>query len=279
MISPATKQHWKLLTVSLIAWLSLPGVCVTGAPRSVSASVGGTVKLIFGDHTFPVAKARLEVRGISDEEEEYDAVTDKAGTYTMDLPQGTYRMRLAWMGGECSTIRRASFELRANEHLAFDFLVMECPTGDPVRRDLPFEGQAAKESVESQNINPMNVPSPEQTEKYQEQLIPAERDHWPEITVSFGKYDNQVNEIRYFPLHQVVINPFAIPDPPIPLSLPVTITVDRYTLRALEVVLDKKKMLFKAKGEVSISDGTTTSTGSSAKLSFSAGRPTLKIKR
>jgi hypothetical protein len=60
--------------------------------------------------------------------------------------------------------------------------------------------------VKSEGANSMNVPLAKQTEKYQEQLIPARRDHWPEIIVSFGKYDNQVDEIRYFPVQQVVIN-------------------------------------------------------------------------
>jgi hypothetical protein len=125
----------------------------------------------------------------------------------------------------------------------------------------------------------MNIPLTEQTEKYQEQLIPAERNRWPEIVVSFGKYDNQVDEIRYFPLHQLLINPFNIPDPPIPLSLPVTITVDRYTLRASSVILDKRKMVFKASGQVSLSDGTLTTNAESVTLSFSGGEPKIEINR
>jgi hypothetical protein len=125
----------------------------------------------------------------------------------------------------------------------------------------------------------MNVPLTEQTEKYQEQLIPSKRNRWPEIIVSFGKYDNRVDKVRYFPLHQKVVNPFAIPNPPIPLSLPVTITVDRYTLRASSVILDKGKMVFMTSGQVSISDGTITTNAKSAALSFSGGEPKIEINR
>jgi hypothetical protein len=185
-------------------------------------------------------------------------------------------MLLAWMGGECSEINRASFRLDAGAHLTFDFLVMQCPIIDPIRRRVPIEDDA--KFVKPQGTNPMNVSLTKQTEKYQEQLIPAERNRWPEIIVSFEKYDNRVDETRYFPLHQVVRNLFAIPDPPIPLSLPVTITVDRYTLRASSVILDKRKMIFKARSQVSLSDGRITSTGTFAKLSFSAGQPILVIK-
>lgn len=272
-----TRQYWAVLIACMIIVLGPPELRAHSSGLG-TGSVGGTVTLIIGDHTVPVSRARLELWGGSEENGEYQAVTDGAGKYMIDLPQGTYNMRLEWMGGDCSEIRRAPFRLSAGKRLTLDFLVLQCPISDPLIGKMPFE-QEAKQSVRPQGTNPMNVPVTEQTEKYQEQFIPAERNRWPEIIISFGKYDNQDSETRYFPLHQVLINPFAIPDPPIPLSLPVTITVDRYTLRALGVVLDKKTMVFKAKGEASISDGRTTSTGSSATLVFSHGQPKLEIKR
>jgi hypothetical protein len=274
-VSPLVRQYRAVLIACIIIVLGLPELCAHSSGLA-TGSVGGTVTLIIGDHTVPVSRARLELWGGAEEDGEHLAVTDGAGKYMIDLPPGTYNMRLAWMGGDCSEIRRAPFRLSAGTRLTLDFLVLRCPISDPIISKMPFE-QEAKQPVSPQGTNPMNVPRTEQTEKYQEQLIPAERHRWPEIVVSFGKYDNQVNEIRYFPLHQVLINPFAIPDPPIPLSLPVTITVDRYTLRALGGVLDKKKMVFKAKGEVSVSDGRTTRKGTSAMLSFSRGLPRVEI--
>jgi hypothetical protein len=272
------EQCRKRFTMCVVICLNLSGVLTAGASQSVAGGVDGTVRVIVGDQAVPVAGARVEARNVSNEYDEYEAATDKAGRYTMDLPPGTYGMRLAWMGGECSIVRRASFGLSASERLAFDFFVMRCPIIDRAMK-IPLEEQEAKESPRSQNANSMEVPFAKQAEKYQEQVIPPERHRWPEIIVSFGKYDNQIDEILYFPLHQLGSKHPPIPPAPGTLSLPVTVTVDRYTLRASNVVLDKKTMVITAKGEVSVSDGKHNSTGTSATLSFPAGLPKLEIKR
>lgn len=278
MIRQLARQFRALLVVCMIILPGLPKVLVAHSSEVATGSVRGTAKLVRGVRTFPVAGARVELMSISNEDGKYQATTDGAGTYAIDAPRGTYKVLLSWMGGDCSEIHRASFRLDAAQHLTLDFLVMQCPISDPVRMRSPLAEQS-KDYPLSQETNSMNVPLTEQTEKYQEQVIPAERNRWPEIVLSFGKYDNRVDEIRYFPLHQVVINPFKIANPPVPLSLPVTITVDRYTLRASSVILDKGKMVFKASGQVSLSDGTHTTNAESATLSFSAGEPKIKIKR
>ena len=276
MIPKLTTPYAAVFIASLMLALCLPRVCVADGSRSATAGVSGTVSVVKGLQTFPLAGARLKLTRIPDDGSEHEATTDSTGRYTVDLPPGTYKMLLAWMGGDCSEINRASFRLDAGTHLTFDFLVMQCPISDPIIRRGPIEGDATK-AAEPQRTNPLNVPLTAQTEKYQEELIPAERNRWPEIVVSFGKYDNQADEIRYFPLHQKVMNPFAIPNPPVPLSLPVTITVDRYTLRASSVILEKEKMVFKASGQVLLSDGEHTTNALSARLFFSNGEPKVEI--
>jgi hypothetical protein len=278
MIPQLAKQYWTLLIACMIIVPGLPQVRVAHSSGLPTASLGGTVTVVKGLQLFPVAGTTLELMRISDQGGKYQATTDSTGRYTVDLPPGTYKMLLAWMGGDCSEINRAPFRLDAGAHLALDFLVMQCPITDPVIRRGPIEEGTTK-SVRPQGTDPMNVPLTEQTEKYREQLIPAKRNRWPEIIVSFGKYDNRVDEVRYFPLHQRVVNPFAIPNPPIPLSLPVTITVDRYTLRASSVTLDKGKMVFTASGQVSLSDGRLTWNVESATLWFSDGEPKFGINR
>jgi hypothetical protein len=59
----------------------------------------------------------------------------------------------------------------------------------------------------------------------------------------------------------------------------VTITVDRFTLRASSVILDKRKMVFKASGQVSLSDGMHTTNARSATLFFLDGEPKVKVDR
>jgi hypothetical protein len=264
--------YWALVIIALAVGACLPEMCATEPPQSPSGGASGTVSRIVADRIVPAAEVRLSVSSTADPQKEYQAVTDQAGQYTVSLPAGTYRTRLHWFG-DCSEIHRAPFTLGSGEHLTFDFIVVACPASHPVKRELSLEepetsGTAAK----------MNVPLADQTDKYQEQVIPAERNQWPEIVISFGKCDNQGDRIQYFPLqNQKVINRTSTPV--IMLSLPVTVSVDRYTLRASSVFLDKKTMVFEATGDVSVSDGKSKRTAASATLSFPSGLPKLTIKR
>lgn len=278
---PHLARQSRVFIACMVIVSGLSAVHLTYSSEIATGSVGGTVMIVQGVQTYPVRSANLELMNISGEGPKYQTTTDGTGKYAIDLPQGTYKMLLSWMGGDdCAEIRRASFRLDAAAHLTLDFLVMQCPSSEPIWKFLP-PAEAKKEAekhARSHGTNPMNVPLAEQTEKFQEQLIPAEQNR-PEIILSFGKYDNRDDEIRYFPLHQTVINPFHIPNPPSPLSLPVTITVDRYTLRASSVILEKERMVFKASGQVSFSDGTHTTRGKAATLSFQGGEPKIEIKR
>jgi len=282
MIPQAARQFRAALIVCVIIVSALPAA---HSSDLATGSIGGTVKLVVGEHTVPVSGATLELMSISDENGKYQAATDEHGTYTIDLPPGTYKMLLSWLGGDnCGEVRRAPFRLDAGSQLTLDFLVMQCPSSEPIWKWLPPD--QANKYAQSHGTNPMtvppnpmNVPLKRQIEKYQEQLIPAVQNRLPEIVLSFGKYDNRGDVIRYFPLHQLLLNPFHIPNPPVPLSLPVTITVDRYTLRASSVILDKRKMVFRASGKVSLSDGTVTTNAESATLSFSGLKPKIKISR
>jgi hypothetical protein len=179
-------------------------------------------------------------------------------------------MHFVWQDGDCSMVRRPPFRLSAGEHLNFDFVIMHCPNTE-ARMEVPYD------EGNKDGFRWMNVPFARQGRRYLEQLIPAEPGRWPEIIVSFGKYDNQVDEIRYFPMYQRVVKDAPATAPVLPLNLPVTVTVDRYTLQAMEVILDKKAMVFTAKSHVLISDGRTSRMGNDATLSCSAGQPRLKM--
>ena len=124
MIPKLATQYPAVIVACMIIALGLPEVCVANASGLAAASVGGTVKVVQGLQTFPVTGTRLELTRISDEGGKYQARTDSTGRYTLDLPPGTYKMLLAWMGGDCSEIHRAPFRLDAGAHLTFDFLVM-----------------------------------------------------------------------------------------------------------------------------------------------------------
>ena len=254
----------------VVIWLSISGLLATATPQSPTGGVSGTIRLIMNDHTVPLAGATVTVSNVSNDNDKHEAVTDKAGQYTVDLPDGTYKMHFFWRDGDCSIVRRAPFTLSAGDHLNFDFVIMPCPIAD-VKPEVPYE-EGDKGGFKS-----MNVPFAGQGRRYLEQLIPAESDRWPEIIVSFGKYDNQADEIRYFPMYQMAPKDAPATTAPLPLSLPVTVTVDRYTLQAMEVVLNKKTMVFTAKGVVFISDGKSGRMGNYATISFSGGQPRLKM--
>ena len=267
------RPHWILI----VAFVTLGrGVAVCAATgQAPLGRITGTVIEIMGNRTKPATGVKVSVWTQGDERTEYNAMTDQKGKYTVYLPAGNYGMHLHWFG-ECSTISRAGFNLTGGEHLTFDFLVVPCPVIDTVKEEaIPLEGAAAKGSITNQKAeaDPLSEP------KYQEQLIPSEKRRWPEIVISFGKYEDRGAEIRYLALPSMkVLNRTSNP-PVVPMSLPVTVTVDQYTVRALDVVLNKNTMVFKAKGEVSVSDGRHKSTGASATISFSDGLPKVQITR
>lgn len=111
MIPRQTSQSPMLLIACMVIVLGLHEVLVARSSGLATGSVGGTVQVVWADHTVPVAGARLELMSISHEDGRYQATTDATGRYTIDLPQRTYKLLLAWMGGECSEINRASFRL------------------------------------------------------------------------------------------------------------------------------------------------------------------------
>jgi len=269
MIRLGSRQNWSRSVLVAVIWLSLSGPVATAAPQTPTGSVSGTIMLITGDHTVPLTDARVVVSDVSNAQDEHEDLADKNGQYTIDLPAGTYKMHFFWRDGDCSVARRPPFKLNAGEHLTFDFVTMHCPNSE-VKPEVPYE-----EGTRS-GFRSMDIPFARQGHRHLEQLIPAESGHWPEIIVSFGKYDNQVGEIRYFPTNQGVgMGP--VTTAPLLLSLPVIVAVDRYTLQAMEVVLNKKTMVFTAKGHVFISDAKSGKMGNYATLSFSAGQPTLKM--
>jgi len=267
MIPRGNTQGWNRPILFAVIWLSLSGPLATATSQSPTGSVSGTIRLIVGDHTVPLTDARVVVTDVSNVQDEHEDLADKNGQYTIDLPEGTYKMHFFWRDGDCSVGRRPPFKLSAGEHLTFDFVTMHCPNSE-VKPEVPYdEGNRG-------GFKAMNIPFARQGHRHLEQLILDEPGHWPEIIVSFGKYDNQVDEIRYFPTYQGVgIGPASTA--PLLLSLPVTVTVDRYTLQAMEIVL--KAMVFTAKGHVFISDGKSGKMGNYATLSFSDGQPILKL--
>jgi hypothetical protein len=263
MTPTGNEQRWNRPILFAAIWLSLSASVATAAPQTPTSGVSGTIRLIMNDQVVPLVGARVKVKNASDDRDEHEAMTDAAGHYAIDLPEGTYKLSFAWVDGGCSNERRAPFRLGRSEHLTFDFLTMHCVSIERARTET--------------SSSLMNLPFAEQGRRYLEQLIPAKPDRWPEIIVSFGKYDNQVNEIRYLPMNQGVRVGQATAAPLL-LSLPVIVTVDRYTLQAMEVVLNKKTMVFTAKGHVFISDGKSGKMGNYATLSFSNGQPSVTMK-
>jgi len=270
MIPLENKQGRNRPVLSAMIFLGLSGLLAIATPQSPTEGISGRIQLIMGDHTVPLVHARVTVSNVSNDHGEHEAATDKDGQYTVDLPEGTYKMQFVWPDGDCSIVRRPPFRLGAGEHLNFDFVIMYCPNTE-VKSEVP------RDEGNKDGFRRMNVPFTRQGRRYLEQIIPAEPGRWPEIIVSFGKYDNQVDEIRYFPMYQRVVKDAPATLPVLPLNLPVTVTVDRYTLQAMEVVLDKKTMVFTAKSVVFISDGKSGKMGNYATLSFSAGQPKLKM--
>jgi hypothetical protein len=92
MISPGNKQGWNRPILPAVILLSLSGLLATATPQSPTGAVSGRIRLIMGDHTVALVGARVRVSNVSNDHDEHEAVTDKSGQYTVDLPEGTYKM-------------------------------------------------------------------------------------------------------------------------------------------------------------------------------------------
>jgi len=240
--------------------------------------ITGVVNRIKGDSIVPVSGAKLFFSSIGSPQRESESVTNKDGKYVAKLPSGSYHEWVEWFG-DCPKIRRAGFDLAPAEHFKFDFIVVACPIVDTERIEVPFQGSGSRDasSLPPEPEGRMDVPLAKQRGGYQEQLFPANSGQWPEIIISFGKYDNEPSRTTYFSLTNQIVKNLSPRPTIVPRPLPVTITVDRYTLRASDVVLTKKAMTFELRGEVSISDGVYTQQGSSATLSFPGGKPKVEL--
>jgi hypothetical protein len=261
-----TVDSSRLVIVYVVMYLAVVANVAFGVTDEHNSSFGrvrGSVSRIMGDHTVPVGKVKLTFSGI--EGTEFETTTDTEGRYELDLPSDSYRVLLHWYG-DCSEIHRAPFRLGKGDYLTFDFLLVSCQIVD-TEKDAPPSTTVTGDSEAA-----MSIPLSKQAPGYREQVIPAGGHGRPEILVSFGKYDNQADHIEYFCLqNQRIKNLSSRPFSPMPL--PVTVTVDRYTIRASRVLWYKKTMTFHATGDVSISDGHVTVKASSAVLSFPRGVP------
>lgn len=268
-------SHSRMRIVSLFClFLWLVVVLSRANASGVSdGRVSGTVSRIFGDHVVPVSGASLSFYKEGDAQEERKAITENNGRYSIDLPQGTYRILLHWFGN-CAEIHRAPFTLDSKQHFQFDFLVASCGIADTERFEVPLQGDP---TLSSETRSQINAPSRKEG-VYQEQCFSRDSHGRPEILVSFGQSESRDEQVTYYPLQEQVVKNLSQKSPIVPKPLPVTITFDRYTIRALTVVLKKNSMEFEARGDVSVSDGVKTQVGKFASLSFAAGRPDIHIK-
>jgi hypothetical protein len=238
----------------------------------LQGQVTGTISKIAGDQIVPVARVKLTFSG--ELGKSVDVSTDPFGIYSASLPDDVYRIRVHWIG-ECSIVRRAAFKLASGDRLTFDFLLVPCPIVDTEKVEVQLEGL---DNVSSTGPSErMDVPLDKQQPSYREQVIAAAPGQRPEIIVSFGKYDHAGDKITYFSLDHATTarsaSGVAVPS----LPLPVTITVDRYTIRAQTVELSQGAMAFRATGNVSFSNGKNTVLAKSAVLNFEGGAPKVKL--
>ncbi len=266
------------ITIFMIGFTTLSArPLASSVPDSPPGRITGVVNRIEGERVMPVAGVRVFFSSVGEPRQEFESVTDANGTYAVDIPRGVYHEWIEWFG-DCPKIRRAVFEIAPAERVKFDFLVIACPIIDTEGFEVPLEESGSgRLSTRGRNENQMDIPLVNQRGGYQDQLFPANDKRWPEIVISFGKYDNGPTQTTYFSLEDQ-----AIRNPPagriIVSALPVTITLEHYTVRASTVVLTKRTMTFVARGDVWVSDGVHARKGGLARISFASGIPKIKLK-
>jgi hypothetical protein len=229
-----------------------------GLPAAES-TVTGKVIVTAGEDLVPLRG--VTVRFTPPQGTRYEVSSDRSGLYSVRLPAGSYSVALKF--GSCS-VRRAAFELGASEKVTFDFMLPRCAIFDTERYDPP---SFAEPSVD--RVPRLDIPFDKQPMAYREEVIPSKSvPGRHEIVVSFGKYDNHDDSIDYYSLQFENSR-----------ATPVTVTVGTYTMLADSVTLDRRSMVFRAKGNVTLADGRgNVQHGSAVVLTFPTGEPTFQLK-
>jgi hypothetical protein len=168
----------------------------------------------------------------------FETRTNLSGDFEINIPSGTYFVA-ALKDGTCG-VRRSDFHISRGERLHFDFELVICPSDSNRSESYP----------------------------YGEESIPADhRAGRPEIRIAFGEHASTGT----LDIYKSFLPPHSI------LPFRVTVTADKYTIRALKVTLYRNTMNFVAEGDVEISDGSKTEMVKSARLSYQAGVPKIEI--
>jgi hypothetical protein len=215
----------------------------------------GNVAQMVRSSLLPVPGAKLVF--IDGQWARYETRTDASGRYKIDLPYGTYWMRVL-KDGACGT-QRPDFGVSAGESLHFDFELVSCDAIDGP----PAIAETLPSGVDAKPIFTAAT-------GYSEEVIPKDtRLGRPEIRVAFGKNipEGALEDYKSFvPRNSKV--PFRV-----------TLMADRYTIRAQTIRFNRKEMIFMAEGDVEVSDGSKTEQAKTATMSFPTGILKLEIGR
>lgn len=206
----------------------------------------------------------VEIVFLGSKGQTFKTSSDEDGRYAILLPADTYKIRLSW-SGLCSE-RRAGFDLNPGDRLILDFMIVRCGVVDS-ESTVP-----AHVAVSEPLLVLPDTPIAQQISRFQQQIFQAQGNR-PEVMISFGKFEKQPEHITYFPFQPNVKNRTSKPLELQPL--PVIVTVQKLTIRALSVILDPKTMTFEARDHVTISDGRGTRPVSAITLSFPGGSPKI----
>ena len=168
----------------------------------------------------------------------FETRTNVSGDFEIKIPYGTYFVA-ALKDGTCRT-RRSDFHISPGQRLRFDFELVPCPSDSNRSEQFPYD----------------------------EESIPGDsRTGRPEIRVAFGEHlsTGALDVYKSF-LPQGSQLPFRV-----------TLTADKYTIRAQRVTLFRSTMNFVAEGDVEISDGNKTEQAKSARLGYHDGLPKIEI--
>jgi hypothetical protein len=199
--------------------------------------VAGNVGEMVGSSPVPLPGLRLVF--VEKHWTRYEIRTDVSGKYEIKVPYGTYWVEVL-KDGTCA-VRRSDFHISPGERLHFDFELVACPS---------------------------DANEDESSPSYREEAIPGDRRSGrPEIRIAFGERSSNgaVDTYKSFlPQHSDL--PFRV-----------TVTADKYTIRAQKVTFYRGTMSVVAEGDVEISDGNKKERAKVARLIYQDGLPKIEF--
>jgi hypothetical protein len=245
-----------LQIIVLLFVLNVVSLATLHNQASVAGQVTGTV-IDLNDARVAGANITVEGEGLT-----RTTVTAEDGTYRLELPAGTFRIRVA-RTGFCPA-SRAPFRTVESTSIIFNFTMIPCSLVNELKME---KGKYAGERDRYKD-------------PFKEEAIPVAGARTPalDLLVRYGSRQEDGTKIEY---KGAVVSYDSFSGPTgsarVDKYLGASISYDSLMIRADKVVVDRNSLRIEAEGNVVVEDGKQRRCGKRAEVRFESGAPIVKL--